>query len=121
MPDDDTTFEELKKCVRAFAQERDWEQFHVPKNLAMALSAEAGELMEPFLWTEGEASRHLCADPKKCSEVAEELADVLIYALRFADVTGIDIAEAILAKMRKNEKRYPVKKAKGNPAKYDQL
>ena len=121
MPDDDTTLEDLKVRIRAFACERDWEQFHAPKNLVMALSAEVGELMEPFLWGECEVSRHLCEDPEKRAEVAEELADVLIYALRFADVTGIDVAEAVLAKMGKNEKRYPLEKAKGKSAKYDEL
>lgn len=121
MKDEAATFEELIARIRAFSDARDWEQFHAPKNLAMALAAEAGELMEPFLWCESEASRRLCDDPKKKAAVAEELADVLIYALRFADVADIDPAEAVLAKLRRNEERYPVEKAKGNSAKYDEL
>ena len=121
MPDDDTTLEDLKVRIRAFARERDWEQFHAPKNLAMALAAEAGELLEPFLWCENEASRKLCDNPEKHAAVAEELADVLIFALRLADVAGIDPTDAILTKLARNEKRYPIEKAKGNSAKYNEL
>ncbi|MFP6854578.1 MAG: nucleotide pyrophosphohydrolase, partial [Opitutales bacterium] len=100
---------------------RDWEQFHAPKNLAMALAAEVGELMEHFLWIDAEESRCLCDDRPKQEKVADEVADVLIYALRFADVAGIDPAQAVLAKLAHNEERYPVEKAKGSSAKYDQL
>ena len=121
MKRNDTTIDELTARIRAFARERDWEQFHAPKNLAMALAAEAGELLEPFLWCESNASRKLCDDPDKRAAIAEELADVLIYALRLADVAGIDPVEAILAKLCRNEERYPVEKAKGNSAKYDEL
>ena len=119
--DADTTLSELKDRIRAFSKARDWEQFHAPKNLAMALAAEVGELMERFLWIEVEESRCLCADPVKRAEVADELADVLIYALRFADVAGLDATEAILQKMARNEERYPVEKAKGSSVKYDEL
>ena len=115
------TIDEFTARIRAFARERDWEQFHAPKNLAMALAAEAGELLEPFLWCESDASLKLCDDPDKRAAVAEELADVLIYALRLADVAGIDPVEAILAKLCRNEGRYPVEKSKGNSAKYDEL
>ena len=121
MKNEGATLEALTARIRAFSDARDWEQFHAPKNLAMALAAEAGELMEHFLWCESEASRVLCENPEKRDAVAEELADVLIYALRFADVAGIDSAEAILAKLRRNEERYPVEKAKGSAAKYDEL
>ncbi len=119
--DTDTTLRELKERIRAFSQARDWEQFHVPKNLAMALAAEVGELMESFLWVDAEESRLLCDDPVKRAEVEEELADVLIFALRFADVAGLDATEVISSKMALNEKRYPVEKSKGSSAKYDQL
>ena len=119
--DADTTMSELKGRIRAFSKARDWEQFHAPKNLAMALAAEVGELMERFLWIEVEESRRLCDDPVKRTEVADELADVLIYALRFADVAGLDATEVILNKMARNEERYPVEKAKGSSAKYDEL
>ncbi|MBO93431.1 MAG: NTP pyrophosphohydrolase [Opitutales bacterium] len=119
--DTDTTLRELKERIRAFSQARDWEQFHVPKNLAMALAAEVGELMESFLWIDAEESRLLCDDPVKRAEVEEELADVLIYTLRFADVAGLDATKAIMKKMARNEERYPVEKAKGSSAKYDEL
>ena len=119
--DADVTLGELKERIAAFAKARDWEQFHAPKNLAMALASEVGELMEHFLWLDIAESRHLCEDAAKRAQVAEELAYVLIYALRFADVTGLDATKAILAKMESNEERYPVRKAKGSSAKYNEL
>lgn len=121
LSDSEYSLRDLKERIRAFAQARDWEQFHAPKNLAMALAAEVGELMEHFLWIDAEESRCLGDDRSKQEEVADELADVLIYALRFADVAGIDPAQAVLAKLSRNEERYPVEKAKGSSAKYDQL
>ena len=117
----DTTLLDLTERIRAFAKARDWEQFHAPKNLAMAIACEAGELMEHFLWTDTEESHALCLDAAKRTEVAQELADVLIYALRLADVAGFDATKEILAKMNRNEERYPVEKAKGSSAKYDEL
>ena len=119
--DADVTLGELKERIAAFAKARDWEQFHAPKNLAMALASEVGELVEHFLWLDIAESRHLCEDAAKRAQVAEELADILIYALRFADVTGLDATKAILAKMERNEERYPVRKAKGSSAKYNEL
>jgi len=116
-----TTMAELKSRVLAFARERDWEQFHAPKNLSMALAAEAGELMEHFLWSTPEASRVAIDDPVKRAKIAEELADVVIYALEFANVTGIDVARAIGAKMAANAQKYPVEKAKGRADKYTEL
>ena len=116
-----TTMAELKTRVLAFARERDWEQFHAPKNLSMALAAEAGELMEHFLWSTPEASRVAIDDPVKRAKIAEELADVVIYALEFANVTGIDVARAIGAKMAANAQKYPVEKAKGRADKYTDL
>lgn len=119
--DTSTTVAELKTRVLAFARERDWEQFHAPKNLSMALAAEAGELMEHFLWTEPAASGAVARDPGRRMKIEEELADVVIYALEFANVTGIDVAAAIEAKMAANAKKYPVEKAKGRSAKYTEL
>ena len=95
LTDATTTIHELKGRVLEFARERDWEQFHAPKNLSMALAAEAGELMEHFLWSTPEASRAVMNDPVKRAKIAEELADVVIYALEFANVTGLDVAAAI--------------------------
>ena len=121
MNDATTTTAELKARVLAFARERDWGQFHAPKNLSMALAAEAAELMEHFLWTTPEASRAVAADPAKRAKIAEELADVVIYALEFANVTGLDVAATIDAKMAANAAKYPVEKARGRAEKYTEL
>jgi NTP pyrophosphatase (non-canonical NTP hydrolase) len=107
--------------VLAFARERDWEQFHAPKNLSMALAAEAGELMEHFLWATPEQSRAIAGDGVKRGRIAEELADVVIYALEFANATGIDVAAAIEAKMDANAKKYPIEKSRGRAEKYTEL
>jgi NTP pyrophosphatase (non-canonical NTP hydrolase) len=121
LTDAETTLAELKTRVLAFAKERDWEQFHAPKNLSMALAAEAGELMEHFLWADPAASREIVRDPAKRTKIEEELADVVIYALEFANVTGIDVAAVIEAKMAANAKKYPIEKAKGRSDKYTEL
>jgi dCTP diphosphatase len=121
MASDKVTIQELILTIRSFAQDRDWEQFHAPKNLSMALAAEAGELMEHFLWCESEKSRQFCENPEKKVAIADELADVLIYALRFADVACIDPVVAINEKMQRNKDRYPVEKAKGRSDKYNEL
>lgn len=119
--DSSTTLAEIKTRVLAFARERDWEQFHAPKNLSMALAAEAGELMEHFLWATPEASRTIAQDAAKRRKIEEELADVIIYALEFANMTGIDVAAAIETKMAANAAKYPVDKAKGRSDKYTEL
>jgi len=121
LSDSTTTLAELKKRVLAFARERDWEQFHSPKNLSMALAAEAGELMEHFLWASPEESRAVAVQPDKRSKIADELADVVIYALEFANSTGLDVAANIEAKMAANARKYPVEKARGRSAKYTEL
>jgi NTP pyrophosphatase (non-canonical NTP hydrolase) len=121
MSDEATTVAEIKSRVLAFARERDWEQFHAPKNLSMALAAEAGELMEHFLWASSEDSRETLTDPVKRQKIEEELSDVIIYALEFANMTGIDVAAAIERKMAANAAKYPVEKAKGRSVKYDEL
>ena len=115
------TVADLKARVLAFVRERDWEQFHNPKNLSMALAAETGELMEHFLWATPEASNAITRDPAKRAKIADELADVVIYALEFANITGLDLAAAIDAKMAANAKKYPVEKAKGRSEKYTEL
>ena len=116
-----TTVAVLKAQVLAFAREREWEQFHSPKNLSMALAAEAGELMEHFLWATPDQSKAIAADPAKRRKIADELADVVVYALEFANATGLDLAAAIEAKMAANAAKYPVEKARGNSAKYTEL
>ena len=119
--DSSATVADLKARVLAFARERDWEQFHAPKNLSMALAAEAGELMEHFLWVTPDASRTLAADPAQRGRIADELADVVVYALQFANVTGLDLAAAIETKMAANGAKYPVDKARGRSDKYTEL
>jgi NTP pyrophosphatase (non-canonical NTP hydrolase) len=121
MNDGETQLSEIKERVLAFAQERDWEQFHSPKNLSMAIAAEAAELMEHFLWQSTEASRNGMHAEKLRRQVAEELADIFIFAIEFANVTGLDIASIIEAKMERNAAKYPVEKAKGRSAKYTEL
>jgi dCTP diphosphatase len=104
--------------LRSFAAERDWERFHDPKNLAMALSAEAGELLEVFQWkTTDEVRSGLSADD--VASPSEELADVLIFPVRLADVLGVDLGEAVDRKIAMNAERYPVELAKGNATKHD--
>lgn len=119
--DSATTINQIKDHVLAFAREREWEQFHSPKNLSMALAAEAGELMEHFLWSTPEQSRAVAADPAKRTKIADELADVVIYALEFANTTGLDVAASIEAKMAANAKKYPIEKARGRADKYTEL
>jgi dCTP diphosphatase len=121
MTDETATVGALRERVLAFARERDWEQFHSPKNLSMALAAEAGELMEHFLWAESRDSAAVLSDPKKRGKIEDELADVVIYALEFANIGGIDLAKAIEAKLAQNAAKYPVEKAKGRSVKYTEL
>ncbi len=113
MSDATTTVAELKEIVRRFVDERDWRQFHAPKNLSMALAIEAAELMEHFQWIDAEASRQLPAEPEKLAAAAEELADVLGYGLALANELGIDVAETIRAKMIKNAQKYPAADFRG--------
>ena len=111
--------QELIKKIRTFAQDRDWEQFHSPKNLAMALSVEVAEVVEHFQWLTQEESNRL--DPVKTNKIREEIGDVMIYLVRLADRLGIDPVQAAEEKMRINEKKYPVEKAKGLATKYTEL
>lgn len=112
-------FNDLRAAIRAFAQARDWEQFHTPKNLIMALSVETAELMEHFQWLTPAQSSGLDAQTK--AEVAQEIGDVLIYLTRLADVLGIDPLQAAFDKIELNAVKYPVDKSKGNNTKYDKL
>src|SRR3954469_11229912 len=111
--DSNTTVSELRKLVADFVAERDWSQFHSPKNVSMALAIEAAELMEHFQWLTTDASRELAADPEKLAEVAEELADVIGYSFALANELGLDISSAVRAKMVKNAEKYPAEKYRG--------
>lgn len=111
--------DELIGNIRKFAKERDWEKFHSPKNLAMALSVEASEILEHFQWLTQEESRNL--SPEKLAEVKDEIGDVLVYLLNLADKLGIDPIEAAREKMVKNAEKYPVSAAHGRAVKHTQL
>jgi len=109
---------ELQQVVVDFRDERDWEQFHNPKDLATAIAIEASELQEKFLWKSKEESYEI---GKNDPDVADEMADIIAYVLSLAEVCNIDIAKAVLNKVEKNKKKYPVEKAKGKADKYNKL
>ena len=111
------SLEQIKIRLREFAAERDWDQFHSPKNLAMALIVEAAELVEHFQWLTEEQSQTL--PPKKLSEVEQEIADIQIYLIRLADKLGVDMEKAVNAKIELNEKKYPAEKVRGSALKYN--
>ncbi|MFA6603905.1 MAG: nucleotide pyrophosphohydrolase [Patescibacteria group bacterium] len=120
--DDLTTVAELKKWVRRFRDDRDWLQFHDPKNLAEAISIEAAELLELFLWKEkAEIGQLMDKDAAYRLAVEEELSDIVMTCLSFANASGIDVAGALAAKLKKAEQKYPVAKARGKATKYDRL
>ncbi|NBV51148.1 nucleotide pyrophosphohydrolase, partial [bacterium] len=108
----------LQKKIRSFVTERDWDQFHTPKNLVMALAGEAGELLEIFQWLSSEQSAEVMKDPKTAIRVRHELADIFVYLLRIADKLEINLEEAVLEKLQLNEQKYPVKLSKGSAVKY---
>jgi NTP pyrophosphatase (non-canonical NTP hydrolase) len=115
------TVADLMAAVRRFRDDRDWAQFHTPKNLAAATAIEAAELQERLLWkTDAEVDQEL-SDPAKLTLVADEIADVVMFAMLLADRLGIDLAEAITAKLAANEAKYPVRLARGNARKYPEL
>ncbi|MFJ6154549.1 nucleotide pyrophosphohydrolase [Micromonospora profundi] len=109
--------DELTSRVRAFAEERDWQQFHTPKNLAMALAGEVGELIAEFQWLTPEHSAVVMSDPNAGSRVKAEMGDVMIYLTRLADVLGVDLIEAALTKLEDSARRYPVDQAHGSAVK----
>ena len=109
----------LRDALREFAAERDWEQFHTPRNLATALAVEAAELLEPFQWLDDAAARDLPPDTR--AAVEQEMADVLLYLVRLADRLGVDLEQAAHAKIALNAVKYPVEKSRGSARKYDEL
>jgi NTP pyrophosphatase (non-canonical NTP hydrolase) len=119
MSDSEFTLDVLKQQLREYATQRDWDQFHSPKNLAAALSVEAAELLEPFQWLTDEQSRNL--SPEKLQAVRKELADVLIYLVRLADKLEIDLLQAARVKHVENASKYPIEKVKGSARKYTDL
>ena len=116
MSDRQTTIHELKERMAKFVHERDWEQFHTPKNLSMSISIEAAELMEHFQWLTVEQSKSL--EPDALQDISEELADIVIYSLSLSNFLELDLADAILQKMEKNRRKYPKERVKGKAHKY---
>jgi NTP pyrophosphatase (non-canonical NTP hydrolase) len=111
----------IQAFQRRFVRERDWEKFHTPKNLAMALAGEAGELVELFQWLTPEESTRLTDQPQKAQALRHEMADILFYLLRLADQFGIDLETAIWEKLEENARKYPVELSKGHATKYTEL
>ena len=111
----------LQDAIARFARDRDWEQFHSPKNLAMALTGEVGELVELFQWLSEDASHRVADDPSTARRVRDELADVMVYLVRLASVLGVDLDEAVRTKLRANAEKYPIDRARGRADKYSDL
>jgi NTP pyrophosphatase (non-canonical NTP hydrolase) len=109
----------LRDKLRLFAAAREWDQFHSPRNLSIALSVEAAELLEHFQWLSEEQSRHL--SPAGVEAVGEEIADVLLYLIHLADKLDINLIDAANRKLLKNEEKYPADKSRGNSKKYSEL
>ncbi|NJP31017.1 nucleotide pyrophosphohydrolase [Micromonospora thermarum] len=109
--------ERLTAEIRAFAEERDWQQFHTPKNLTMALAGEVGELLAEFQWLTPEQSAEVMSDPEAGARVKAEIGDVMIYLTRLADVLGVDLVEVALMKLAEAAGRYPVAEARGSAEK----
>lgn len=111
----------LATALETFAAERDWHQFHSPKNLVMALSGEVGELIEIFQWMSEDASKSAGSHPATADKVREELADVLLYLVRLADVLGVDLNDAASKKLQLNTQKYPADKVRGSSKKYNEI
>lgn len=121
MNDSDTNIAELKKVVKKFCEERDWDQYHNPKDLAVGLILEAAELIEPFRFKPADEAEAIIRDPAKKPEIEDEMSDILYFLLRMAQLYDIDIASAFERKMEKTSKKYSVSKFKGVNKKYNEL
>jgi NTP pyrophosphatase (non-canonical NTP hydrolase) len=121
MNDTQTTLQHVKDIIARFTAERDWQQFHDLKNLAMAVVSESAELMAHFRWSDAAADARIMADPVSAREIRLEAADVLLLLAEFANVAKIDLAAAVEEKMAINQSRYPVEKSRGSATKYDRL
>ena len=121
MNDGETTLQDVKDTIARFTAERDWQQFHSAKNVAMALVSEAAELMAHFRWSEPGQDAAVLGDAQSLREIRHEVADVLLLLAEFANVAGIDMAQAVQEKMEINARRYSVEKSRGTARKYDRL
>jgi len=118
MSDQNASIQELKDKIKSFVKERDWEQYHSPKNLSMSLAIEVAELMEIFQWLTIEQSKEVAIDPVQKEKIQDEIADIAVYLLNLCNVLDVDISDAIIAKLKKNEKKYPAELVKGKSRKY---
>jgi Predicted pyrophosphatase len=116
--DSDTSVEHLKQKLSKFVKDRDWKQFHSPKNLSMSIAIEAAELMEVFQWLNTEESHEILKDKTKLEEIRDELADIAMFVMEFCNMFDIDLSSAVLKKLKKNAKKYPAKLARGKSHKY---
>ena len=119
--DGDTTLQDVKNTIAQFTAKHDWQQFHSAKNVAMALATEAAELMAHFRWSQHDQGAAFLGDEQSLREIRCEVADVLLLLAEFANVAGIDMAQAVQEKMKINAERYPVDKSRGTARKYDRL
>ena len=119
MKDNNVTFTQMKETIKEFVKERDWNQFHSPKNLSMSISIEASELMEHFQWLTTIQSWEVGEDEEMMQEIRDELSDILCYCFNMANVLDIDISSAMETKIQKNKEKYPIDKAKGLATKYN--
>lgn len=121
MRDKHATIKKLKNEIDKFVKNRNWEQYHTPKNLSMCIAVEVAELMENFQWESSDDSFRLLENLKKRKKIEEELADIAIYVIDFCSLYGIDLTRIIMNKLVKNNKKYPVRLSRGKVYKYSQL
>ena len=119
--DSNTTIEELKKLVKKFCEERDWDQYHNAKDLAIAISIETSELLEIFRWKSKNEVKELFQNKIKKENIEDEIADIFYFLLRFAQKHNIDLSKTLRKKLEKNQEKYPVEKFKGSNKKYNEL
>ena len=113
--------QKMQEFFKSFVKEREWDQFHTPKNLSMALSIETSELMEIFQWLSEKESCEIKKNPRKKQAIIDEIADILSYLIRLADILDIDLEKAFWDKFKKNVQKYPINLAKGKHSKYNEL
>ena len=119
--DKNTNLEELKEQIKKFCEERDWDQFHGAKELAIGISTEASEILEHFRFKSDKEIEEILKNPVRKKQIGEEMADTLYFLLRMAQKYDVDLSKALKEKMKKNEEKYPVDKAKGSNKKYDEI
>jgi len=119
--DNDTTVNELKDLVKQFCEERNWDQFHNPKDLAIGIITEAGELLDIFRFKGDDEITQMMINPEKRTAIGEELADVLYFVLRFAQMNNFDLSDQLARKIEKNNERYPVNKSRNSNKKYNEI